>query len=73
MHTLPILSTGQFYPLELHIVHKVVDTTACAKGCYTVTGIMFKIDPEEKDNEILAPIFDNMPLRTGSIVRDELT
>jgi carbonic anhydrase len=56
---------GTFYPAEAHIVCRTQKSalSGCSEstGCLAVVGIMFALDPEDKDNEFLKPILDNMP------------
>ncbi|PNW84147.1 hypothetical protein CHLRE_04g223100v5 [Chlamydomonas reinhardtii] len=60
------LLAGKIYPLELHIVHQVTEKLeACKGGCFSVTGILFQLD-NGPDNELLEPIFANMPSREGT-------
>ncbi|KAG2484860.1 hypothetical protein HYH03_016346 [Edaphochlamys debaryana] len=59
---------GRYYPLELHIVHRVTDLPACAAvgGCFTVTGVVFEL-VDAPDNQLLEPILDFAPTREGTI------
>ncbi|KAG2494118.1 hypothetical protein HYH03_007756 [Edaphochlamys debaryana] len=59
---------GRYYPLELHIVHRVTDLPACAAagGCFTVTGVVFEL-VNGPDNQLLEPILDFAPTREGTI------
>ncbi|KAG2494119.1 hypothetical protein HYH03_007757 [Edaphochlamys debaryana] len=61
---------GRYYPLELHIVHRVTDLPACAAvgGCFTVTGVVFEL-VEGPDNPLLTPILFFAPKREGTINR----
>lgn len=49
---------GLWYPLELHIVHTLPagSLRKCVGTCYSVTGIMFKLDPLGADNPVLDQI-----------------
>jgi hypothetical protein len=70
-HTL----AGAFLPIEAHLVATVVPDAAlgCGDGkttdaaCYVVFGTVFSLADDDRDNEMLAPIFDRMPLGEGWI------
>ncbi|EFJ39358.1 hypothetical protein VOLCADRAFT_71391 [Volvox carteri f. nagariensis] len=57
---------GKYYPLELHIVHRVTDLPACTAGCFSVTGVLFELTQSE-DNPFLEAIWAAMPMREGAI------
>ncbi len=60
------IAPGRYFPLELHIVHRVTDPAlpACAGGCFSVLGILFEVY-DGPDNVLLKTIWDNMPMREG--------
>ncbi|GLC76957.1 Carbonic anhydrase 2 [Pleodorina starrii] len=55
-----------YYPLEMHIVHKITDLPACAAagGCFSVTGVLFEL-ADGGDNPLLKAIWAAMPMREG--------
>ncbi|KAG2489797.1 hypothetical protein HYH03_011746 [Edaphochlamys debaryana] len=61
------LVSGKYYPLEMHIVHKITNgLPACAAGCFSVTGILFELHNGD-DNPLLEAIWAAMPERAGVI------
>ncbi|KAG2488581.1 hypothetical protein HYH03_012900 [Edaphochlamys debaryana] len=62
----PMTRPSKYYPLEMHIVHRVYDLPSCSAGCLTVTGILFNL-VAGSDNPLLSAIWDNMPMREGQI------
>ncbi|GLC58323.1 hypothetical protein PLESTB_001346500 [Pleodorina starrii] len=59
---------GRYFPLEMHIVHRVTGLPACdaAGGCIMVTGVLFELG-SGGDNPLLEAIWEAMPLREGAI------
>ncbi|KAJ9516610.1 hypothetical protein QJQ45_015218 [Haematococcus lacustris] len=61
---------GAYYPLELHIVHVVPQSSmpACpASGCLAVAGVMFALSDDDVDNPTLDSIWSVMPMREGLV------
>ncbi|KAJ9516327.1 hypothetical protein QJQ45_001058 [Haematococcus lacustris] len=61
---------GAYYPLELHIVHVVPQTSlpACpASGCLAVAGVMLALSDDDADNPTLDSIWSVMPVREGLV------
>ncbi|GFH25088.1 alpha-carbonic anhydrase domain-containing protein [Haematococcus lacustris] len=61
---------GAYYPLELHIVHVVPQTSlpACpASGCLAVAGVMLALSDDDADNPTLDSIWSVMPIREGLV------
>jgi carbonic anhydrase len=53
---------GEKFPMELHLVHKVVDETSPENGTLSVVGIFIKAGKEHKE---LSRIFSELPAQPG--------
>lgn len=60
---------GHQFPLEAHIVSRVMNTLlpACGpKGCLTVVGVLFELsDDLDAESAFLKTVFDAMPDKEG--------